>query len=107
MSWEAGNGQFVWTRLQCLLQVSGKVISLHAVFFKITSFFPVLYLHSESNKAKEILLTILLYKNALRGGGGGGGGDASENSGISWYQVLIIKSVRSFIKDWELPDIVC
>lgn len=77
---------------------------LHAVFFKMTSSFLVLYLYSESNKAKEILLTILLYKNAL---GKEKNKNALENSGISWYQVFIARSVRSFIKDWESHDIVC
>lgn len=71
---------------------------LHAVFFKMTSSFLVLYLYSESNKAKEILLTILLSKNAL---GKEKNKNALENSGISWYQVLIARSVRSFIKDWS------
>lgn len=49
----------------CSIQVILKAIPLHAVFFKITLSFAVLHRYSESNKAKEISLTIVLFKNAV------------------------------------------
>lgn len=63
MSGEPTNGQCCMDSLA--LRVCLKLIPLHAIFFKITFTFAVLHPYSESNKAKEISLTIFLFKNAL------------------------------------------
>lgn len=49
----------------CSILLILKAFPLHAVFFKITLSFAVLHRYSESNKAKEISVTIVLFKNAV------------------------------------------
>lgn len=63
-------------------------------FFNISCFL-VLHLYSESNKEKEISLTVFVLRGLRRILASGG------------IRQPVTESVRSFIQNWELPNTVC